>query len=242
VLAETLQRLRGLRLKDEDGEEVTIELLPPATPEEIRVLEASVPAPLPADIREALAVSKGILNGPLESFSLLDLAGFGLEELFPYPHSIAHDGFGNYWIIDLLPTSVSWGPVLFACHDPAVIVYQAATIDQFLVDTMAMWQPGPQSPVDFVHDQASLRIYREHPDLIAQSVALLSNDPVVAAFAARLPPSASLVDLRDPAIGDGFEWCRFGPKTLLWRCETDRLWAYAPPEKQPSFLGKLFGR
>lgn len=242
MLADTLRQLQGLRLKDEDGEEVTIELSPPASIEEVRVLEAWLPTPLPPEIRAALAVGKGVANGPLESFSLLDLPGFGLEELFPHAHSIAHDGYGNYWIVDLLPTSTSWGPVFFACHDPAVIVYQSATIEQFLLDAIAMWQPGPQSPVDFVHEQASLRIHRDHPGAISQSAAASSADESVATFAASLPSTAWIVDLRDASIGDGFAWGRFGPKTILRRHGTDRLWAYAPPDTPPSLLGKLFRR
>src|SRR5918911_73743 len=104
MLGATLQELAGLRLRDEDGNERVLELLPPASEAELRQIEAAVPAPLPEEIRAALRVSKGLANGPLESFSLVDLEGFGLEGLFPHAYSIAHDGFGNYWVLDLLPT------------------------------------------------------------------------------------------------------------------------------------------
>ena len=137
MLADTLREIAGSRLVDTDGDVTILELLPPATDEQIRALEASIPAPLPNEIRAALAVSTGLANGPLESFSFLDLEGFGLEEAFPHAYSIAHDGYGNYWILDLLPDTSDWGPVFFACHDPAVIAYQSPSIDAFLRDVVA---------------------------------------------------------------------------------------------------------
>jgi hypothetical protein len=40
-------------------------------------------------------------NGPLESMDFGGLPeGFGLEEIFPHALSVAHDGFGNYWVAD----------------------------------------------------------------------------------------------------------------------------------------------
>jgi hypothetical protein len=86
VLAATLRSLAGLRLTDDDGDEHVLELLPPASDAELRAIEAATPCPL--------RVSKGLANGPLESFSLVDLVGFGLDEAFPHAYSIAHDGFG----------------------------------------------------------------------------------------------------------------------------------------------------
>src|SRR6266540_4177045 len=132
MLADTLEQLRGLELRDEDGAVEILELLPPATDAEVSALEARLPAALPADIRAALSVSIGLVNGPLESFTLLGLNGFGLEEVFPSAHSIAGDGYGNFWVVDLHPDSRSWSPVWYACHDPPVIVYQASTVEQFL--------------------------------------------------------------------------------------------------------------
>src|SRR5215212_7320298 len=101
MLADTFRNIAGLRLVDGDGKARTIELLPPATAEQVFRLEAAVPGPLPDEIRDALRVTTGWVNGPLGSFSLADLEGFGLEEAFPCPWSVAHDGFGNYWILDL---------------------------------------------------------------------------------------------------------------------------------------------
>lgn len=103
MLATTFRDVDGVVLVDEDGIEQTLEFLPPATVEEIVALEGSLPSPLSIEIREALEVSTGFANGPLESLTLLDDGGFGMEDVFPHAHAIGHDGFGNYWVIDLLP-------------------------------------------------------------------------------------------------------------------------------------------
>jgi cell wall assembly regulator SMI1 len=241
MLADTLRSLAGLRLTDEDGTAHVLELRPPATDAEIRRLEEALPAPLPDEIRAALGVSTGLVDGPLESFSLLDLEGFGLEEAFPQAYSIAHDGSGNYWILDLLPGDSAWGPVFYACHDPPVIAYQAETIEAFLGDIVAMWRPG-RSLVDRMHVEEVHRIWRGHPGLLTPAGATASEDPVLAGFAATLPTEAWIADLRRARFGDGFAWGRFGPGTEIRRAGPDRLWALVPPARKPGLLQRLFGR
>ncbi len=242
MLAHALQQLAGLRLQGEDGHEEVLELQPPATEAELRALEATLPCPIPDDIRAALRVSKGLVNGPLESFSLLDLEGFGLDEMLPYAYSIAHDGFGNYWVLDLLPSTVDWGPVFYACHDPPVLAYQAATIETFLRDVVAMWQPGSRSAVDVVHEEVVHRIWRENPDLATCLGLRESADAALRAFADSLPPTALVADLRQPRLGQGFSWGRFGPKTTIRRAGEERIWALMPPEGKPGLLARLFAR
>ena len=239
-LADTLRALAGRRLTDDDGATHVLELLPPATAEELRTLESKLPGPLPQEIRAALAVTTGLANGPLESFSLLDLEGFGLDEAFPYAYSIAHDGFGNYWILDVQPGTESWGPVWFACHDPAVIAFQAVSIEAFLEQVVALWHAGRESAVAEVRDRAVHRLWRDHAHLQTPESAA-RGDAVLRAFAATLPPEARLADLRAARVGDGFAWGRFGPRTEIRRAGGERIWALLPPVPRPGFLRRLFG-
>jgi cell wall assembly regulator SMI1 len=242
MLATTLQSLAGLRLKDKDGKEAILSLQPPASEDELRKIESGIPCPIPDDIRAALRVTKGLANGPLESFSLVDLEGFGLDEMLPNPYSIAHDGFGNFWVLDLLPGTTTWGPVLYACHDPPVLAYQAATVDEFVQDIVAMWRPGQRSPVDIVHEDVVHRIWRENPGLKPPAALRESADSALREFADSLPATALVADLREPAHGQGFSWGRFGPRTVIRRAGQERVWAVAPPEPKPGFFTRLFGR
>jgi hypothetical protein len=93
LLADTLRALEGQLLRGADGTARRLRLLPAASEAEIKALEQCLPCPLPEEVRAALKVSKGLANGPTESWSLMDLGGFGLEELLPYAYAIAHDGF-----------------------------------------------------------------------------------------------------------------------------------------------------
>ncbi len=242
MLADTLKAIAGQRLVDTDGDVTQLELLPPATEQQIRELEAKLPGPLPDEIRAALAVTTGFANGPLESFSLLDLEGFGLGEAFPHPYSIAHDGFGNYWLLDVLPDATEWGPVFYACHDPAVIAYQAPSIEQFVKDVVAMATDDTHSPINRVHETVVHTLWRDHAALINHAAAAASSDPTLRDFAECLTPDAVIADLRDPRPGSGFAWGMFGPRTDIQRFGTHRLWALTRPPAKPGFFSRLFGR
>jgi cell wall assembly regulator SMI1 len=241
ALADTLRSLKGLELTDEDGGKETLELLPPVLPAELEALERRLPAPLPAEIRDALLVTKGLANGPLETFSLLDLEGFGMEEVFPHAYSIAHDGFGNYWVIDLLPNSTSWGPIYYACHDPPVIVYQAAGVEQFLRDAIAMGQGGPRSPVDIVHEDATSRIWDANPLARPRNEVLTAGDAGLSHFAESRPDKALIADLRTAKTGDGVSWGVYGPRTNIVRWDVEPVWGILRPDKKPGLLRRLFG-
>lgn len=239
MLADTLKAIAGQRLVDTDGDVTHLELLPPATEQQIRELEAKLPGPLPDEIRAALAVTTGFANGPLESFALLDLEGFGLDEAFPHPYSIAHDGFGNYWILDLLPGATDWGPVFFACHDPAVIAYQAPSIEQFVKDVVSMAPDDARSPVNHVHETVVHTLWRDQSALIAQPAAAASADPTLRDFAECLTPDALVADLRDPRPGSGFAWGMYGPRTDIQRFGTHRVWALTRPPAKRGFFARL---
>lgn len=239
-LADTLREISGSALVDEDGNDYTLELLPPATEEEIAELEAALSLPLPDELREALAVTAGLASGPVESLGFLDVEGFGMEDVFPEAFPLAHDGFGNYWVLDLLPDGDECGPVFYACHDPPVIAFQSESASAFVRDVIAMGQPGARSPVDIVHEDVTFEIWGSAAGLMSQEEASDSADGVLVEFAASFPPEAVFADLRVLSVGAGFPWGRFGPRTEWTRAGTHRLWAAVPPQRR-GLLSRLFG-
>jgi hypothetical protein len=124
---EIVKCAKGIEIVDEDGDRRTLELLPPMSESEIATLQAAIPCPLPAETSELLLYSRGFANGPLEE---TDFGGeqFGLDEILPHARSIAHDGFGNSWVVDLTTSSTMWGPILYVCHDPPVCIYQTNSL------------------------------------------------------------------------------------------------------------------
>jgi len=226
-------------LVDEDGEPVTLELLPGLLESELVGFEATLPCAVPADVRDLLLSSRGI-DGIVD---VLDFTGRALEfeapEVFPHGLPIAHDGFGNYWVVDLAPSSKTFGPIYFACHDAPVVLYQSPDLEHFLVELFEMVTPPHRSAVNGVHDDELFDVWRKNPGVRSHEECLASGDEALRAFAEELGPSFEIIDLRRAEIGFGFSWGRYGPNTVVRRFGHEPIFAY---ERRPSFWRRLLGR
>jgi hypothetical protein len=237
---QALREAQAGALVDEDGNTVDLELAPGLANEEIDELQAEVGVPLPRELRRLLAHTAGI-DGVLES---VDFTGrtqdLGMEEVFPSCLPFAHDGYGNFWVLDLMPAETESARVFFACHDAPVVLYQSADLGHFLHETFRMYVPPHASLVDDVHEDRLFRVWRENPGTIDHATAL-AGDSALREFAAGLDERFTFVDLREPEIGMGFSWGRHGPRTEIRRHGYELLFAYAPPEKVPGFFKRLLG-
>jgi hypothetical protein len=243
TLTELFRESAGVRIVDEDGSEDTLRLLPPATANEIVALEASLPCPIPADVRDLLDVTRGFGNGPLETFDLIGLAdAFGMEDVFPHAHPIAHDGFGNFWVVDLHADSTDWSPIWFACHDPPVIAWQTDSLEHFVRELLRFANPPHESDIDTVHERVTAKIWRDDPGTMAVDEAEEKEDASLREFARTLDESWTIVDLRRASLGDGFSWGRYGPRTNVARHGREALFAYRKPAQTTSLWRRLFGR
>jgi hypothetical protein len=162
--------------------------------------------------------------------------------VFPGAYPLGHDGFGNYWVLDLLPDEDRCGPVFFACHDPPVIAFQSSSPSAFVREVVALWQPGPRSPIDVVHEDVTAAIWASNSGLADHETAITSDDATLAEFAAGFPPEAVFADLRAAEVGDGFAWGRYGPRTEWTRAGRHRLWAAVPPPARRGLLARIFHR
>ena len=144
-----------------------LKLLPPLGAAELAGLETRIPCPLPAEARELLAYSRGFENGPVESVEFSGLIDFGMEEIFPCPIPIAHDGFGNYWVVDLTSGSRAWAPIYYFCHDPAVIVFQSASLAEFIEELLKLGNPPYKSALDEVHETAAFAVRNDLSEMPA---------------------------------------------------------------------------
>lgn len=232
-LADVLRALAGTELKEEDGKQYRLELMPPATSAQLCELAERTGAEIPAEIAQGLAVASGFENGPLDGLSLLGVTDFEFEGAFERPHPIGADGFGNFWVVDI--DAAGWGPVYFVCHDPPVIAYQSPDVAQFLRDVVALDQAGARSPVDLVHEDVVSRLWSARKQ--AQNSA---DDAAISEFVLGLPEGALLEDLRPLGVGKGFAWGTFGPQTEIRRCGSLPVWAIIPPKETPGFLARLF--
>lgn len=234
-----LKKAEGTRFVDEDGNIDALKLLPPLSPEELSELKAAIPCPLPSEARELLEYCRGF-DGVLESIDFSGLLpGFGMEEIFPHAVPIAHDGFGNYWVVDLTAESTTWGPIFFVCHDAPVIVFQTDSLAHFINEIIKLGSSPWRSEINEVHENHHDRIWRENPGLLTFDQGMQSADSDLKAFARSLDDSWWLIDLRDAKVGDGFSWGRYGPATVNKRFGEKRIFAY---QKKKSILQRIFNR
>ena len=215
-----------------------LELEPPASPAEIAEIEAEVGVPLPGELR-ALLGRTGAIAGSLAA-DVIDFTGGGegtdFLGMFPHPLEIAGDGYGNFWVVDLLPGAHDRAAVFFACHDPPVLLFQSASIAEFLHEAFRM--PG-ESLVDDVHDDRPFDVWRKDPFGVDRAAATGAGGEL-AAFAESLDGEFRFYDLRDPRPGMGFPWGRGRGEPNVVRHGTERIWAVEQREKR-GLLGRLRG-
>lgn len=223
-----IQDAEGKDLQYEPGGSADcLELLPPLEESEIVELEERIPCPLPDSVRQLLQCSRGFATGPLESLEFSGLEAFEFPDLFPCPIDLAHDGFGNYWIVDLTSDSTEWGPICFVCHDPPVIVLQCKDLSTFLEETLKLGHPqAERSELDAVHEDHVMRVWSENPGLLDRQECLDSGDPVLVDFSGRLTDDFHIKDMRTSTVGDGFSWGRYGAKTVNRRAGEEPVFAY----------------
>ena len=235
---EIIRRAQAGTLIDEDGEVVTLELFPGLSNTELQEFANHLPCRIPPEIAELLGACRGFY-GMVEQveFTGRDLM-FEFEQAFPYGLPIAADGYGNFWVVDLHPDTTKWGPIYFACHDAPVILYQADSLEQFLLELFRMFEPPHQSLIDDVHEDRLAHVWQTNPGVLSHEQCLRSGDPILSAFARELDESFQIIDLRLAKPGDGFSWGRYGPKTQIKRFGTHAVFANKKPK---SVISQLLG-
>jgi hypothetical protein len=232
------------RWLDDHQKPVRIRLLPALSKKELDELARSQPVPPASDIRELLEFCSGIeIEGALEQ---IDFTGPTLRdgvgaELLSYGLPVAHDGFGNHWVVDFQPGNTDWGPVYFCGHDAPVVLLQSTTVEQFVSEVFNMYIPPHSSLIDAFAKIACSRCGGRTPGVIAPAEAIASTDHDIQTFAASVGPDFEIIDLRNAPIGMGSSWGRYGPRTEVKRFGALALFAYRRPEKK-GLMSRLRGR
>jgi len=245
---EILREAAGRKFSTAEGA-LRIKLRPGLSAEKIVEFESRLPGPLPEEIRELITFASGFEFESEGGFQPFEKVGFwdelggpggpAYQDAFPYAIALMPDGGGNYWNVDIQPDG-GWGVIFYACHDPAVCVIQAESLEQFLVQVFTPGEDGIPAKLRFVYDDAASRIWAEDPFLIPLGAARASEDPALAAFAQQLPENYKIADLRARLIGSGYAWGRARPEALVMRMESALVFAVEQPARR-GVLGKLFG-
>jgi len=225
-LIDFLTQCEGTTFVNQDGERSSFKLLPPMNEDEIKELTSRIPCPIPTEIVELLRFARGFAGTWLEEVKFATLPDFGLEEIFPCAIELAHDGCGNFWVLDLTKHSSQWGPIFYACHDAPVIVYQTDSLLHFVMEAVREGKAPWKSEIGEVHGRLSGLIWCENPGVLSFTHCVRSADKDLSEFAQTLDDTWLIIDLRNPVLGDGFSWGRYGRQTQLKRFGEKRIFAY----------------
>lgn len=228
-----------------EGERFSFDLLPALNAFELRKFANRFEHPLPSEISELLAYSRGF---DFFAFDRIDFTrqDFELSGAFEDPIDLTKDAFDNHWIVDINPVDGSWGKVFYVCHEPAVIVLQAHNLAQFLSQISMLAKGEEANWISFIREEAAQHVWESNKNLIPASQALRSKDRELAAFAESLPGDYLIADMREADWGDGFPWSLTGPEGDIIRNGSSLLFAISAPlpeqEKSKGLLGRFFGR
>lgn len=226
-LAQEAQAIRDAVLFDEDGEQVSVELGPPVSAQR-RGEVAAILGPLPPEVEALYDVCGWLEERFLDGEVRFDAAERDVAGVFSRCIRLGGDGFGNFWVVDVAVDG-SWGPVFFACHDPPSFVVQAPDLATFLRQLREA-DFSASDPMRLVHDEASMRVWKDTEPGVPRQLALASTDAEVAAFARRQTTGVRIVDLRSRVIGSGWsgELPLLDREGLLFAVEDDSLPAPKP--------------
>jgi hypothetical protein len=236
-------------LRDESGHPLGIDIAPPMEPKEIDYIERKLGVPLPQELRDFLEFTSGIefkLAKKSRAFTIISELGVDkievgfFPEFFTHGLPFAHDGAGNYWVMEITPSATDTVPVYYASHDPPTILYQSPSLSAFFEELFRLYSPPHASLIRSVFDDDLFDVYRKNPGVLSHAEALASSDPMIREFAATLPDHFQIVDLREVPIGMGISHGRYGYNTELKRHGEECIFAYAKPPRR-GLMARLFG-
>jgi hypothetical protein len=149
---------------------------------------------VPEEIQALLRFSSGISIGADRLIDLTGSLSVDAEGLLPRYVTICKDSYGNHWCIDIRRAPSRWGPVVYLCHDPPVLVIVSHGLAEFLeaypgvrqksrVEAKKIWS----GQLDF---PTALSLRRTADPELAEVLSVLSDDTRVA-------------DLRSEGLGTG---------------------------------------
>jgi hypothetical protein len=237
---EIIKKLKESTFTDEDGEDYTLDFQDALTDSEIEELSQSFPNnTIDSDIKEILKETRGWEGYGLEQVDFSSIGQFGFLELSPNSITLGHDGFGNFWILDILNDG-SLGHVYYACHDPAVLVKYSNDLNGFLKSLTEFYESPSENYLNEIHDNAVFEIWKNGGKLIEKTDFIRENKEYLDFLRDFDGDDWIIADLRNSKDKDGFAWGKFGPNNLTKRHPKDLIWVIK--KKKKGFIGRLFGK
>lgn len=227
---QALRELQGRSLVTiEDEQPCTARLMPGMSRGEIDQLGEHLGAPIPPEVRELLEVAAGVEVDGEEMLWNGDLGGLALPEVFPCWVPVLEDGAGNCWLVDIDRETGAWGRVYYACHDAPVVVLQAQSLAEFIIQYADdCCQAGREGNLYHVSERFTHKVWDTGGKSTEAAGLRLSADPVLRRAATSVEDGL-VCDLREARMGDGFSWGCFGARTIVTRPGPEPVWVLSRP-------------
>lgn len=173
---EIIKKLKKSTFTNEDGENYTLDFQDGLTDSEIEKLAQSFPSKIiDSEIKEILKETRGWSGYGLEQVDFSSIGQFGLNEISPNSISLGNDGWGNYWILDILNDG-SLGNVFYACHDPAVLIKYSDNLNEFLNTLIEFYESPSENYLNEIYNNVVFEIWEndgkitEKEDFIRENI------------------------------------------------------------------------
>lgn len=237
---EIIRKLRNSTFTDEDGEGYSLEFQNGLSESEIEELSKSFPnGTIASELAEILKETRGWDGYGPEQVDFSAIGQFGFLELSPNSITLGHDGFGNFWILDILNDS-SLGNIYYACHDPAVLVKYSNNINEFLNSLIEFYESPSENYLNEIHDKTVFEIWKNGGNIFEKDEFVSKNKEFEGFLKEFEGDNWMIADLRNSKNKDGFAWGKFGPNNLTKRHYDQLIWVIKKKEK--GLFKKLFGK
>ncbi len=237
---EIIKKLKTSTFKDEDGENYQLDFQEGLTESEIEELSKSFPnETINPELIEILKETKGWDGYGIGQIDFSSIGHFGFYELSPNSVTIGHDGFGNFWILDILLDG-ALGNVYYACHDPAVFIKYSNNLNEFLNSLVEFYESPTENYLDEIHEKVVYDIWKSGGRIYEKQDFLIQNESFNEFLRDYEGDEWVIADLRNSKNKDGFAWGKFGPNNLEKRHPRELIWIIK--KKKKSFFGRLFNK
>lgn len=238
---EIIRKLKESIFTDEDGENYSLEFEEGLSDNEIEDLAKLFPNnKIDEELVEILRITRGWEGYGLEQVDFSSIRQFGFVELSPNSISLGHDGFGNFWILDILNDG-TLGQVYYACHDPAVFVKYSENLNDFLKSLVEFYESPSENYLNEIHENVVYGIWKSGGE-ISEKFDFLNKNIEFKNYLSRFDGEEWVIaDLRNSKNKDGFAWGKFGPNNLTERHPDQLIWVIKKKVKKKGLFGKLFG-
>lgn len=237
---EIIKKLKESSFIDEDGESYQLEFQDGLSDSAIEELKGQFPnKKIDNELIEILKETRGWDGYGPEMIYFDSIGEFGFWELSDNCLTLGHDGFGNYWILDL-DKNGNLGKVFFACHDPAVFVIHSQNLNEYLNHLLEFYQNPDKCHLNEIHDKTVLDIWDENKLCISKTDFQNTNKEFIGFLSKYEGNEWTVADLRNGKNKDGFAWGRFGENQFTERHSTELVWIMK--NKKKGFLSRLLGK